>query len=122
MARSAAKKTAARRRPASSARRPAAAASSRQPAAPGVADLAGGLKSLLGAVEGEVRAVSSLSERIDDLVAKLNKAREEQAQRLLALDALKSSAADGGLSTFLDKLIRPRTPRVPEVIPPRLKR
>jgi hypothetical protein len=87
-----------------------------------VADLAGGLKSLLGAVEGEVRAVSSLSERIDDLVGKLNKAREEQAQRLLALDALKASAADGGLSTFLDKLIRPRTPRVPEVVPPRLKR
>jgi hypothetical protein len=121
MARSAAKKTAARRRPAKSApaRRPAPA-STATPS--GVADLAGGLKSLLGSVEGEVRAVSTLSERIDDLVAKLNTARDEQAKRLLALDALKSSAEDGGLSTFLDKLIRPRMPRVPEVVPARLKR
>lgn len=121
MARTAAKKTAARRRPAAApARRPAASPSASSTG--GVADLAGGLKSLLGAVEGEVRAVSSLSERIDDLVAKLNAARDEQATRLLALDALKGSAEDGGLSTFLDKLIRPRMPRVPEVVPPRLKR
>ena len=122
MARTAAKKSAARRRPATAApaRRPAPAATT--PASAGVADLAGGLKSLLGAVEGEVRSVSVLSEKIDDLVAKLNKARDEQAKRLLALDALKSSAADGGLSTFLDKLIRPRMPRVPENVPARLKR
>jgi len=122
MARTAAKKTTARRRPAKSApaRRPATTAASTP--ATGVADLAGGLKSLLGAVEGEVRAVSSLSERIDDLVRKLNAVRDEQAKRLLALDALKATAEDGGLSTFLDKLIRPRTPRIPEVVPARLKR
>jgi hypothetical protein len=124
MARTAAKKSAARRRPdakkTAPARRPAPAAT--PVSSGGVADLAGGLKTLLGAVEGEVRSVSSLSEKIDDLVTKLNAAREEQARRLLALDALKSSAADGGLSTFLDKLIRPRMPRVPENVPARLKR
>jgi hypothetical protein len=113
-----AKKTAARRpakkaaaRPAA---RPAASASSAQ-----VHDLAGGLKALLGAVEGEVKAVTTLSGQIDDLVTKLNKARDEQAERLKALDALKSAASDGGLSSFLDKLIRPRMPRVPEVKQPR---
>jgi hypothetical protein len=108
MARTPAKKTAAR-----PAARPAASASA------GVMDLAGGLKSLLGAVEGEVKAVTSLSGTIDDLVTKLNAAREEQAQRLAALNALKGAAQDGGLSAFLDKLIRPRLPRVPETRAPR---
>jgi hypothetical protein len=84
-----------------------------------VHDLAGGLKSLLGAVEGEVKAVTALSGRIDELVTQLNAAREEQGQRLKALDALKSAASDGGLSAFLDKLIRPRMPRVPETRAPR---
>jgi hypothetical protein len=113
-----AKKTAARRPAAKqTAARPAtrsAGASSAQ-----VHDLAGGLKSLLGAVEGEVKAVTALSGQIDDLVTKLNAARTEQAERLRALDALKSAASDGGLSSFLDKLIRPRMPRVPEVRAPR---
>jgi hypothetical protein len=124
-----AKKTAARRPSSASARRAAPARGQRPapakaaPAAAGVApDLAGGLRSLLGAVEGEVRAVSTLSEKIDDLVAKLNAAREEQAQRLTALDTLKGAAEDGGLSTFLDKLIKPRPTRVTEVVPARLKR
>jgi hypothetical protein len=113
MARSAAKKAPAR------AARPAATKTA-APAARGVSDLAGGLQSLLGAVEGEVRAVTSLSQQIDGLVAELNAVREEQAQRLLALDALRSAAKDGGLTSFLDKLIRPRMPRVPEVVPDRL--
>lgn len=110
-----AKKTTAARRPAArpAAARPAAASSS------GVTDLAGGLRSLLGAVEGEVKAVTALSGRIDDLVTQLNAAREEQAQRLASLNALKGAASDGGLSAFLDKLIRPRMPRVPEVRAPR---
>jgi hypothetical protein len=86
----------------------------------GIADLAGGLKSFLTAIENEVRAVTALSERIDGLVSELNGVREEQAQRLLALDALRASAEDGGLTSFLDKLIRPRQPRVPEVVPERL--
>jgi hypothetical protein len=86
----------------------------------GIHDLAGGLQSFLTAIETEVRAVSALSERIDSLVTELNAVRDEQAQRLLALDALRGSAADGGLSSFLDKLIRPRQPRVPEVVPERL--
>lgn len=122
MARTAAKKTAARRPrkttvpPVKSAAAPRAAAA----ASGGVSDLAGGLRTLLDAVEGEVRAVSSLSERIDALVADLNDVREEQAQRLLALDALRGSAKDGGLSSFLDKLIKPRPTRVPEVVPARL--
>jgi len=93
----------------------AAAASGR-----GIADLAGGLKSFLTAIENEVRAVTALSERVDGLVRELNGVREEQAQRLLALDALRASAEDGGLTSFLDKLIRPRQPRVPEVVPDRL--
>jgi hypothetical protein len=110
-----AKKTAARRPAKKTAARPAA----RPAASAQVVDLAGGLKSLLGAVEGEVKAVTALSGQIDDLVTKLNKAREEQGQRLKALDALKSAASDGGLSSFLDKLIRPRMPRVPEIRAPR---
>lgn len=96
---------------------PAAAAA----AAGGISDLAGGLKSFLTAIETEVRAVTVLSERIDGLVGELNTVREEQAQRLLALDALRASAEDGGLTSFLDKLIRPRSPRVPEVVPDRLE-
>jgi hypothetical protein len=102
--------------PAVGATAPAAAA-----AAGGISDLAGGLKSFLTAIETEVRAVTALSERIDGLVAELNTVREEQAQRLLALDALRASAEDGGLTSFLDKLIRPRSPRVPEVVPERLE-
>lgn len=90
------------------------------PAAGPVADLAGGLRTLLGELEREVRAVSALSDRIDGLVTDLNGVRAEQAQRLLALDALRSSAEDGGLISFLDKLIRPGLPRVAEVVPERL--
>ena len=86
----------------------------------GISDLAGGLRSFLDAIEEEVRAVTGLSERIDVLVTELNGVREEQAQRLYALDALRSSAQDGGLTSFLDKLIKPRQPRVPEVVPDRL--
>ncbi|MBV9486479.1 MAG: hypothetical protein JO246_10515 [Frankiaceae bacterium] len=118
MARTAAKKAPARRTTSAPARTPAAASS----AASSVTDLAGGLQSLLGAVEGEVRAVTTLSTQIDSLVSDLNTLREEQAQRLLALDALRASAKDGGLTSFLDKLIRPRLPKVPEVIPDRLAR
>lgn len=118
------KKTAARRtaaRPAAA--RPAAAASSSSSSsapAPGSIDLAGGLKSLLGAVETEVREVSALSERIDKLVAELNAKRDDQTKRLLVLDALRGSVDDPGLGGFLDKAIRPRKPRVVEVIPKRL--
>src|SRR5436305_2964487 len=104
--------------PAARAAAPAAAAAA---AAGGISDLAGGLKSFLVAIETEVRAVTTLSERIDGLVSELNVVREEQAQRLLALDALRASAEDGGLTSFLDKLIRPRSPRVPEVVPDRLE-
>lgn len=100
---------------------PAAAARASAPAQTGsVADLAGGMRSLLGAIENEVRAVSALSEQIDTLVAELNARRDEQAARLLALDALQGSVSDAGLSSFLDKAIRPRRTRVPEVIPERL--
>jgi len=86
----------------------------------GISDLAGGLRSFLDAIETEVRAVTGLSEEIDVLVTQLNAVREEQAQRLYALDALRGAAEDGGLTSFLDKLIRPRQPRVPEVVPDRL--
>ena len=86
----------------------------------GISDLAGGLRSFLDAIETEVRAVTGLSEDIDVLVTQLNAVREEQAQRLYALDALRGAAEDGGLTSFLDKLIRPRQPRVAEVVPDRL--
>jgi hypothetical protein len=116
------KKTAARRRPAAPAARPAAAASSSSSSAPapGTIDLAGGLKQLLSAVEIEVREVTALSERIDKLVSELNAKREDQTKRLLVLDALRASVDDPGLGGFLDKAIRPRKPRVSEVIPKRL--
>jgi hypothetical protein len=117
MARTATKKTASAPRKAAAAAPAAAGAAT---AASGIADLAGGLRTLLGAVEDEVRAVTALSERTDSLVSQLNEVRDEQAQRLLALDALRASAHDGGLTSFLDKLIRPRQPRVPEVVPERL--
>jgi hypothetical protein len=86
----------------------------------GSIDLAGGLRSLLSAVETEVREVSALSERIDKLVAELNARRDDQTKRLLALDALRASVDDASLGAFLDKAIRPRKPRVAEVIPQRL--
>jgi hypothetical protein len=118
------KKTTARRRTAVPAvARPAAAASSSSSSnapAPGTIDLAGGLRQLLTAVETEVREVSALSERIDKLVAELNAKRDDQTKRLLVLDALRGSVDDPGLGGFLDKAIRPRKPRVVEVIPKRL--
>ncbi len=119
------KATAARRTTTRQARTPrkaaaAAPTATAQPTGKGVADLAGGMRTLLGAIEHEVRAVSALSEQIDALVAELNTRRDEQAARLLALDALQGSVTDAGLSSFLDKAIRPRRTRVPEVIPERL--
>ncbi|MCU1590582.1 MAG: hypothetical protein JWP11_1838, partial [Frankiales bacterium] len=99
----------------------AATAAPRTSAAPaGSLDLAGGLRSLLGSVEAEVRAVSSLSERIDALVGQLNDVRDEQAKRLIVLDTLRTSVQDTNLGTFLDKAIRPRRARVTEVVPKRL--
>jgi hypothetical protein len=95
------------------------AAASRASAA-GSADLAGGLRSFLSSIEAEVRAVSALSERIDALVTDLNARRDEQSKRLLVLDALQTSVNDAGLSSFLDKAIRPRRARVQEVVPKRL--
>jgi outer membrane murein-binding lipoprotein Lpp len=86
----------------------------------GVSDLAGGMRSLLSQIDDEVRRVSTLSQRVDDLVKELNGVREEQAARLLALDALRASVDDAGLTSFLDKAIRPRRARVPEVVPDRL--
>jgi len=118
-----AKKAAARRTARPAAARPAAAASSSSSSsapAPGSIDLAGGLRSLLSAVEAEVREVSALSERIDKLVTELNAKRDDQTKRLLVLDALRGSVDDPGLGGFLDKAIRPRKPRVVEVIPKRL--
>jgi hypothetical protein len=101
---------------------PAAAAAEPRPAAAAsaVPDLAGGMRAMLVQIEGEVRAVGKLSEQIDDLVGALNGRRDEQAARLLALDALRSSVDDAGLSSFFEKAIRPRRTRVPEVIPDRL--
>jgi hypothetical protein len=87
---------------------------------PGSIDLAGGLTSLLGSVEAEVRAVSELSQRIDELISELNTRRDEQARRLQVLDALRAAVDDQTLGAFLDKAIRPRRPRVTEVIPDRL--
>src|SRR3954447_18688281 len=127
-----ARKSTARRSPAkrtarkTAARRPAAAASTTASSAAvnappaGSTDLAGGLRSLLGAVETEVRAVSALSERIDGLVTALNAVRDEQAKRRGVLDTLRTSVQDTNLGTFLDKAIRPRRARVEEVIPKRL--
>ncbi|MDQ1689712.1 MAG: Histone H1-like nucleoprotein [Frankiaceae bacterium] len=110
---STARKTAARKTTASAPR------ASAPPA--GSADLAGGLRAYLGAVDAEVRAVSALSERIDSLVADLNAARDEQAKRLIVLDELRASVSDGSLGSFLDQAIRPRKTRVVEVVPKRLR-
>lgn len=88
--------------------------------APGTIDLAGGLRSLLDSVETEVREVSTLSSRIDELVGELNTRRDEQTRRLLVLDALRTAVDDATLGAFLDKAIRPRRPRVAEVVPDRL--
>jgi len=86
----------------------------------GKSDLAGGLRTYLGAIETEVRAVSALSERIDVHVAQLNDLRDQQAKRLLVLDELRGSVADQSLGAFLDQLIKPRKTRVSEVIPKRV--
>jgi hypothetical protein len=111
------KRTSARRTGAGAATKTAAAS---RASAAGSADLAGGLRSFLSAIEAEVRAVSALSERIDALVTDLNAKRDEQAKRLLVLDALQTSVNDAGLTSFLDKAIRPRKTRVAEVVPKRL--
>ncbi|MBK5307939.1 MAG: hypothetical protein JJD92_14740 [Frankiaceae bacterium] len=133
MARTPAKKSAARKAPAKKAarkstarkapaRRPAASTAAASSSAPpaGSTDLAGGLRSLLGSVETEVRAVTALSEKIDTLVSQLNAVRDEQAKRLITLDALRGAVDDTNLGTFLDKAIRPRRARVEEVMPKRL--
>jgi hypothetical protein len=119
-AKKAARKSTARRAPArpAAAAAPAAASVNAPPA--GSTDLAGGLRSLLGAVETEVRAVTALSEKIDGLVTQLNAVRDEQAKRLITLDALRGAVDDTNLGTFLDKAIRPRRARVEEVFPKRL--
>lgn len=96
-----------------------AAASVNAPAA-GSTDLAGGLRSYLGSIDTEVRAVSSLSEKIDGLVTELNDLRNQQAKRLIVLDTLRSSVSDKTLGSFLDQAIKPRKTRVSEVIPERL--
>ena len=87
---------------------------------PGTADLANGLRTYLGAIDTEVRAVSALSERIDALVTELNDQRDQQAKRLLVLDELRASVTDASLGAFLDQAIKPRKTRVREVIPERL--
>ena len=87
---------------------------------PGTADLANGLRAYLGAVDVEVRAVTSLSERIDGLVTELNDLRDQQAKRLIVLDELRASVSDASLGAFLDQAIKPRKTRVREVIPERL--
>lgn len=89
-------------------------------AAAGSVDLAGGLRVFLDQVGDEVKAVNTLSTRIDGLVHDLNGLREEQAIRLTVLDTLKNSVDDDTLSAFLGKAIRPRMARVEEVIPERL--
>lgn len=114
-----ARKTASARKTSAPSRAASTAASPAAPA-PGSVDLAGGLRQLLSAVETEVREVSALSERIDKLVTELNARRDDQTKRLLALDALRASVDEPSLGAFLDKAIRPRKPRVAEVIPKRL--
>ena len=86
-----------------------------------LADLAGGLRGFLTAVDVEVRAVSELSDRIDAAVADLNALRNEQAKRLLGLDELQGVADDASLTAFLSKAIKPRKTRVAEVVPERLQ-
>ncbi|MCW2600242.1 MAG: Lsr2 [Frankiales bacterium] len=88
--------------------------------APGTIDLAGALRSYLGSIDAEVRAVSVLSERIDVLVIELNDLRDQQAKRLIVLDELRTSVSDKSLGSFLDQTIQPRQTRVPEIIPERL--
>jgi hypothetical protein len=75
---------------------------------------------VLESVEAEVRAVTALSNQIDSRVEELNALRDEQAKRLIVLDALRGSVADPSLGAFLDKAIRPRKTRVVEVVPDRL--
>ena len=99
--------------------RAATAAASSAPAA-GSIDLAASLRLLLESVETEVHAVTALSNQIDTLVEQLNALRDEQAKRLIVLDALRGSVADPSLGAFLDKAIRPRKTRVVEVVPERL--
>ena len=100
---------------------PRAAAAGAVDAPPaGSNDLAGSLRTMLGSMDSEIRAVSALSEKIDGLVRQLNDAREEQAKRLLVLDALRTSVEDANLGAFLDKAIRPRKTRVDEIMPKRL--
>jgi hypothetical protein len=85
-------------------------------------DLAGSLMSVLGSLEKEVARVSEISAAIDDHVRDLNTLRDEQARRLLTLDALRSAVTDDSLGAYLDKYIRPAPTNVDEVVPARLAR
>jgi hypothetical protein len=109
-----------RRAPAAAPTKATAATAAKAAPAAGTADLAGGLRQLLAAVEAEVREVTALSGRIDSLVEELNSRRDDQAKRLLVLDELRGSVRDASLGAFLDKAIRPRKTQVAEVIPERL--
>ena len=85
-------------------------------------DLADMLRRYLAEVDAEVLAVTHLSERIDGLVGELNAAREEQSVRLTVLDELQAAVDDPALAAFLTQAIKPRKPRLAEVIPERLAR
>lgn len=88
---------------------------------PAALNLAGALTSLLESIGAEVDAVTSLSDRIDGLVSELNAARQEQATRLTVLDELQAAVEDPSLGAFFKNTIRPRGPKVAEVVPDRLK-
>ncbi len=82
--------------------------------------LAGALRELLSALEGEVAEITALSGQIDEHVEALNGLRAEATRRLLHLDDLRAAAEDVNLSAFLDTTIQPQLPQAEEEFPTRI--
>ena len=104
--------------------RPARTAPATPARADAAGDAAGGLaaalRELVGGIETEVTAITSLSAEIDGHVKALNDLRAEATVRLMHLDELRSAAEDVNLSAFLDTSIQPQLPQVEEDFPDRI--
>ncbi len=78
------------------------------------------VRELVWHMQSEIAIISCLARRIDNHVEALNAARRELAERLLALDALRGSAADPHLAAYLADSTQLRLPVVEEADAPRL--
>jgi hypothetical protein len=79
-----------------------------------------GLRELVWGIESEIAVVGSLSRRIDEHVSSLNRLRAELTDRLVALDELRTAAADADLARYLQGATVVVLPTLDEEFPERL--